>query len=227
MSLIEIDTLSFSYEKDLILEKISLKIVSGEFLSIFGPNGGGKTTFLKLIMGFLKPTKGEVRVHSKEIGYVPQVARFDKEFPISVLEIVLMGFLSKSTWWGKYPAKAKEKAYEAIAKVGLKGREQQAFGTLSGGQAQRVLIARALVSNPELLILDEPTANVDPEAEELIYQLLKELKKRLTILLVTHDMQGALRMADRLLCIQRSAIFYTAQEMCSHFALGLYHPKGD
>lgn len=227
MNLIEIDNLSFFYEKDPILEGISLKIASGEFLSIFGPNGGGKTTLLKLIMGFLKPTKGEIHTHFKQIGYVPQVTRFDKQFPISVLEIVLMGFLSQSTWWGKYPTKAKEKACKAIAKVGLQGKEQQAFGTLSGGQAQRVLIARALVNDPELLILDEPTANIDPEAEEVIYQLLEELKKTLTILLVTHDMQGALRIADRLLCIQRSATFYTAEEMCSHFTLGLYHRKGD
>lgn len=226
MRSIEIKNLSFQYEKDLILENLNLTIEPGEFIGIFGPNGGGKTTFLKLLMGFLNPSQGSIHLQTDKIGYVPQVARFDKQFPISVLEIVLMGFLSKCTWWGAYPAHAKEKARQALQLVGLRDKEKQAFGTLSGGQAQRVLIARAIVGNPEILFLDEPTANIDIEAETIIYQLIEKLRGTMTILLVTHDLQGIINRADRLLCIHRNSTFYAPQEVCRHFSLGLYHmPK--
>lgn len=223
MNLICIENLQFHYDKDVIIETVNLTINKGEFVGIFGPNGGGKTTFLKLLLGFLKPTSGKIELSCNKIGYVPQAARFDKQFPVSVLEIVLMGFLSQCNIWGRYPSYAKQKALAAIERVGLKGREKQAFGTLSGGQAQRVLIARAIVNDPDLLLLDEPTANVDPEAESAIFDLLEELRKSMTILLVTHDLQGIVDKADRLLCIHKAARFYSRSDMCSHLSLGVYH----
>lgn len=225
MNLIEINNLSFSYEKSLILQNITLNIKKGEFLAIFGPNGGGKTTLLKLLLGFLFPSEGTIRMHSDKIGYVPQVARFDREFPVSVLDIILMGFLSELTLWGRYPKCALEKAKTALHLVGLEGIEKQPFGTLSGGQAQRVLIARAIANACDLLILDEPTANIDPEAEAAIYRLLDNLRNSMTILLVTHDLQGVVEKADRLLSIHRTARFYSPKEVCRHFSFGLIHPN--
>jgi len=230
-TIIEIRDLNFSYDKVLVLENVNVKIARGEFIGIFGPNGGGKTTFLKLLMGFLKPNSGEVRlfgnppkIERKKIGYVPQAARFDKQFPVSVLELVLMGCLSQLRWWGGYRAQTIKIAKEALEKVGLLEKIDQPFGTLSGGQAQRALIARALVSQPSLLLLDEPTASVDPQAEKEIYQLLDQLREKMTIIMVTHDLQTIVDKAERLLCVHRNVTSYKPKEICEHFALGLYHP---
>jgi zinc transport system ATP-binding protein len=222
MTYIEVQDLFFSYDDTPILEKVELKIKKGEFIGIFGPNGGGKTTFLKLLMGFLKPQKGSISLSCERIGYVPQAAQFDRQFPISALEVVLQG--CSFSPWGFFSDKSKARAKLALSQVGLQGRESQAFGTLSGGQAQRVLIARALVSDPDLLLLDEPTASIDTDAEEVIYRLLSELKGKITILMVTHDLQAILQKADRLLCIQRELSSYSPAEVCEHFAVGLYHP---
>lgn len=228
---IEVKNLSFSYEESLILENISVSIGIGEFVGIFGPNGGGKTTFLKLLMGLLKPKAGTVEVLGeapktvrKKMGYVPQTATFDKQFPISALEVVLMGCLSEVSPLGFFTSKSKKKAKEALSRVGMLEKEGQAFGTLSGGQAQRVLIARALVTNPEILLLDEPTASIDSEAEQAIYELLESLKGIMTILMVTHDLQAIAKKVGRLLCIQKQLTSFSPSEVCEHFALGLYHP---
>lgn len=228
---IEVKNLSFSYEESLILESVSVSIGMGEFVGIFGPNGGGKTTFLKLLMGFLKPKTGVVEILGgepksvrKKIGYVPQTTSFDKQFPISTLEVVLMGCLSEISPLGFFTSKSKKKAKEALSRVGMLEKEAQAFGTLSGGQAQRVLIARALVSSPEILLLDEPTASIDSEAEQTIYELLGNLKGAMTILMVTHDLQAVAKKVGRLLCIQKQLTSFSPSEVCEHFALGLYHP---
>ncbi|MFI5333824.1 MAG: metal ABC transporter ATP-binding protein [Chlamydiales bacterium] len=229
--ILEIDNLSFGYEKTPILQGVDLAIHEGEFIVIFGPNGGGKTTFLKLLMGFLEPVSGTISLFGKtprkarqKLSYVPQVAQFDRQFPLSVLELVLMGRLNQTKWWGGFPREAKKEALDALEKVGLLEKAPAPFGTLSGGQAQRALIARALVSNPELLLLDEPTASVDPEAEKQIHALLLKLKGSMTILMVTHDLQPLLEKADRLLCVHRTVGSYTPKQVCEHFAVGLYHP---
>ncbi len=228
-TIINVDSVSFGYEETL-LHEINLHVRRGEFIAIFGPNGGGKTTFLKLLMGFLKPKKGSISILGltpkkarKEIGYVPQIARFDRQFPLTVLDLVLMGALSELNRWGSYKNEIKERARSLIHKMGLSAHENHAFGTLSGGQAQRALIARALLSSPEVLLLDEPTANVDPKAEEKIHELLLELKGKTTILMVTHHLQSILKKADRLLCVQRTLTSYSPEEVCKHFTLGLYH----
>lgn len=229
--ILEIENLSFGYEKNPILQRVDLSVHEGEFIVIFGPNGGGKTTFLKLLMGFLKPDSGKISLFHKtprkareKLSYVPQVAQFDRQFPLSVLELVLMGCLKKLTWWGSFPNEMKKKALHALEKVGLADKHAQAFGTLSGGQAQRALIARALVSDPSLLLLDEPTASVDPEAEIQIQELLLQLKGSMTILMVTHDLQALIEKADRLLCVHRTVTSYSPKQVCEHFAAGLYHP---
>jgi len=228
--IIEVKDISFSYGKTPILKKASLTIFKGEFIAIFGPNGGGKTTLLNLLMGFLKQEEGSISVLGKlpknargEIGYVPQFAKFDKQFPISVFELVLSGAVKECTWWGSYPQKVKDRAHKALEKVSLSHLKDESFGTLSGGQAQRVLIARALVSSPQILLLDEPIASVDAKSEKEIYDLLLTLKGSMTILMVTHDLEPLLDKADRLLCVRKTVSSLLPKEACGHYSMGLYH----
>ena len=225
-----LDKVFFSYEKTLVLEDVSLTIYEGDFIGIFGPNGGGKTTLLQLIMGFFPPDQGNISLwgnaHQKKsslIGYVPQITRFDKKFPITVDEVVQMGFLSKLSFLGFLKPYYKQEALEALEKVGMVSFKNHSFGALSGGQAQRVLIARALVSKPKLLILDEPTASVDPQAEENILQILNSLKGSMTILMVTHNLQTILHKVKKLLCVHKHVHTLCPSEVCEHFGLGLYH----
>lgn len=226
--LITVKNVSFRYDASLILKDVDLEIFPGEFIGIFGPNGGGKTTFLKLLMGILKPSKGKILFHNRtkkvRFGYVPQASNLDKQFPITVLELVLMGCLDELSWTGFFSKKSKQKAREALDKVGLLSKEDAPFGTLSGGQAQRALIARAIASDPQVLLLDEPTASADPEAQQEIYKLLHMLKgDDRTILMVTHDLQAIIEKVQKVLCIERYVSTLRPSEVCKHFAMGLYH----
>ncbi|HSX10098.1 MAG TPA: ATP-binding cassette domain-containing protein [Chlamydiales bacterium] len=219
---IEIKDLSFSYDAVSVLQKVNLKVNQGEFIGIMGPNGGGKTTLLKLLMGFLTPTRGRVAVKGK-IGYVPQVHKTDRDFPIALNELVLLGALSKTSFWGTYPKDVKAKASEWIDRLGLTPHKHKVFGALSGGLAQRALLARALLSDPDLLLLDEPTANIDASSTAVIFNLLEELKGKKTILLVTHDLKTIIERVGRVLCVQGEVSSFLPTEVCKHFALGLYH----
>ena len=228
--LINVRHLRFSYDKIIILENVNFIVNSGEFIGIFGPNGGGKTTLLKLLMGMLKPDNGTIDILNQapsfsrgHIGYVPQILHFDRNFPISVLDVVLMGCLSQLSWWGRYPKGIKEQAMHALEQVGLADFAKASYGTLSGGQAQRALIARAIVNRPQILLLDEPTASVDPQVEQEIHRLLIELNKTITIIMVTHDLQSIIDKASRLLCVHKQVTTMHTKEVCEHFALGLYH----
>jgi zinc transport system ATP-binding protein len=228
--ILTIQDLDFSYGQTPALRGVNIEMHSHEFIGIFGPNGGGKTTLLKLILGFLQPQKGKVLLFGEApektrhlIGYVPQSARFDRDFPITVLNVVMMGALQNLSWLGTYPAGTKEKALQALSQVGLEKKIKSPFGTLSGGEAQRALIARAILNDPRLLILDEPTANIDPEGERSIHDLLVELNKTRGILMVTHDLQTILDKVGRLLCVQTQVTSLKTAEICEHFALGLYH----
>lgn len=224
MTAIIAEHLCFKYDKTEVLSDVSFEVKEGDFLGIIGPNGGGKTTLLQLLIGFLSPTKGLLKIYDSPIAYVPQNMRFDRYFPISVMELVLGGRLSHLPWYGIYSKEDKEIARAALNQVGLHHLKDRAFGTLSGGQQQRCLIARALATQPKILFLDEPTANVDPTAEHEILELLHALKGVITILMVTHNLQTAINYVDRILCVQQSAIPYSPQEVCEHYALGLYHP---
>lgn len=229
--IIQLDHVNFSYADTPVLTNVNLSINPCEFIGIIGPNGGGKTTLLKLLMGFLKPTSGKLdvfgtspQVSRLQIAYVPQTQRFDRDFPISVLELVLLGRLSKLPWYGKFSAEDKEAAKQALEKVRLSNFQNRPFGTLSGGQAQRALIARALASSPHLLLLDEPTANVDSQAEADIYEILHSLRNTMTILMVTHNLSAAIEQVQRVILVQNSVIMLKPEEVCQHFAMGLYHP---
>lgn len=220
--MIEIKNLFFSYSDELILRGCSLQIQKNEFMGIIGPNGGGKTTLLKLLMGFLKPQTGTISVSGK-MGYVPQVHKTDRDFPITVREIVLLGGLSQIGLFGKYPPVVVERTDYWLSELGLTQHQNKVFGSLSGGLAQRALFARSLVSDPDILLLDEPTANIDAPSTLAIYEILQQLKGKKTILLVTHDLKTIVEKVDRIICVQKEVSTYLPQEVCEHFALGLYH----
>ena len=219
---IEVQKLSFSYNEQEVLLNVNWTVEQGEFIGIMGPNGGGKTTLLKLLMGFLTPSKGKIRVNGK-IGYVPQVQKTDRAFPISVNELILLGALSKTTLLGTYPASIKEKANALIERLGLTQHRKKMFGLLSGGLAQRALLARALLSEPDILLLDEPTANIDPASTKVIFEILEELKGKKTIILVTHDLKTIIERVGRVVCVQGKVSSFLPKDVCEHFALGLYH----
>ena len=228
---ISVEDVSFGYTKDeFVLKSVSFDVQEGEFVGLIGPNGGGKTTLLKLLMGFLEPWQGAISLFGKPattypngIGYVPQVLHFDRYFPISVIDLVLEGRLSKLGWTGRYSKADKEAALHTLEQVNLIDYKDRSFGTLSGGQAQRVLIARALASDPKVLLLDEPMAAVDAKAEADIYDVLHKIRHTLTILMVTHDIQAVIAQVKRVLCVQGSVLSLAPSQVCEHFALGLYH----
>ncbi|MEN9654541.1 MAG: hypothetical protein RL235_653 [Chlamydiota bacterium] len=228
--MIVLNDISFAYRSDPILQDINLAISQGQLVGVIGPNGGGKTTFLKLILGLLAPTKGQVQVFGRspseaalQVGYVPQAHRFDRAFPIAVYELVLMGALSACTSWGRYPKAVRQRADALLEEVGLIGYRNAPFSALSGGQAQRALFARALMTNPKMLLLDEPTSHLDPSSSKIILRKLKALKGQTTILFVTHDYQSVVEIADQVLCVQGQVTSYMPSDVCGHFALGLYH----
>jgi zinc transport system ATP-binding protein len=158
-----------------------------------------------------------------KIGYVPQAHKTDRDFPITVHELILLGALSKMTFWGKVPKIYKEKADALIERLGLLPHKHKVFGALSGGLAQRALLARALLSDPDLLLLDEPTANIDTASSRVIFALLEEMKGKKTILLVTHDLKTIVERVGRVVCVQGEISTYLPKDVCEHFALGLYH----
>jgi len=205
---IEFKNVWFSYDKTEVLKDISFSLKQGEFLGIIGPNGGGKTTLLKLICGLLKPSSGFIEILGQppreartRIGYMPQSINLDPLFPITVREVVLTGRLSSHRWFGRYNNEDRSIADGSLAEVGLPDAADKPFFSLSGGQRQRVLIGRALATQPEILLLDEPTANLDPKAEQSFYSLLRDLNKRLTIVLVSHDLNFVSAFVKTVICV--------------------------
>ncbi len=231
-SVLKIENLHFRYPDRPIFNGIDVQVPKGQFVGIIGPNGGGKTTLLKLILGTLEPDQGSVSLFGLSeyrpegrLAYVPQTTHFDTRFPISVMELVLMGRFAHLSFWGRYSKEDKEKAQAALRAVGLQDKGHMPLSALSGGQVGRALIARALSSDPELLILDEPTANVDPEAAKEIYEIIGSLKGKTTVLMVTHELETIIDKVDRVLCVQNGVTWLAPKDVCAHFAMGLYHPK--
>jgi zinc transport system ATP-binding protein len=214
---IRIRRLDFAYHGFPVLEKVDLEIPEGELASIVGPNGGGKTPLLKLILGLLQPQHGTIEIFGRppekarrEIGYLPQHAHLDPLFPVSVLNVVLMGQLGRpgKTIFSGYSKKARETAIGALREVGLSDCADKSFHHLSGGQRQRVLIARALATEPRLLLLDEPAANIDPRSEENLYETLARLNRRMTILLVSHDLGMVSQVVRSVVCVNRKVVIH-------------------
>lgn len=196
---------SVYYDSVCALENIDLKVEEKDFLAIVGPNGGGKSTLLKVLLGLLKPHKGDVEVKGNvPIGYVPQFTAFDKKFPVSVLDVVLMGKLKKPLrFFHKYKKEEIESVENIMEILGVKKFKDRQISQLSGGQMQKVLIARALATNPKILLLDEPTASLDSEAKLEIYELLARLNKKMTVVVVSHDLGIISSYAKNVACLNR------------------------
>ena len=225
--IIEIRNLWFSYNGASVLSNVNLTVHRGNFLALIGPNGGGKTTLLKIMLGLLKPqwapegTLGIVRIFgepphrvSHRIGYAPQNVQINTSFPISVEDIVLMGTLGPGgTGWARYSKESRRKAEKALKEMDMWEKRKKRIGELSGGQRQRVFVARALVSDPELLFLDEPTAGVDPQGQSDLYDLLKELNKEATVIVVSHDMNIISSHVKSVACVNRTLFYHDAAEI--------------
>ena len=226
---IEIENLSFAYDGALALEQVNFTVQERDFLSIVGPNAGGKTTLLKLILGLLHPRQGNIRVFGtspekarSRIGYMPQRTTLDPLFPVSVMDVVLMGRLGHGTRLGFYSRADRLKAREALQRVEMDDFRNRPFSSLSGGQSQRVLIARALAVEPAMLLLDEPTANVDVAVENEFYELLKKLNDTMTIVLVTHDLGFVSHYVTHVACVNRKLLAHPTCEISGEMINALY-----
>jgi len=211
--IVKLDHVSFTYKDSLVndaLNDVSIQIMMGEYVALLGPNGGGKTTLLKLISGLIKPTIGEISQRKDlKIGYVPQKSTIDKTFPITVIEAVLMGRIKKGIHpFFHYRETDKNDAIEIMTTLGIDKLKDRPISALSGGEFQKMLIGRALIAKPEILLLDEPTASLDQKSREEIYMLLLKLKEQgMTIILVTHDASSILHSIDHLVFLDQQLLF--------------------
>ncbi|MFA6866522.1 MAG: ABC transporter ATP-binding protein [Clostridia bacterium] len=213
--IIKIHNLNVYYGNNQVLKDINLTINRGDFLGIIGPNGGGKTTLLKSILGLVNISQGDIEVfghknyNKNDLSYVPQIVEFDKNFPITVGEVVLMGRIkSKIKPFFTYSKIDKEAANEALEKIGIHSLKNRKICELSGGEFQKTIIARALVNNPKLLLLDEPTSNIDVSSCKNIYNILNELHKEITIVMVSHDMLAISSNVNNIACINKQLIYH-------------------
>jgi zinc transport system ATP-binding protein len=226
---VEIKDVDFSYDSAPVLRNVTLSIEKDEFLGIVGPNAGGKSTLLKLILGLLRPDSGSITVLGlrpeegrSRIGYVPQYPTFSRDFPINVQEAVLLGRLGIGGLLGRYSEQDRHIALEAMEAVKVTTIRHRPIGSLSGGQLQRVLIARALACRPEILILDEPTANIDMRAEEDIFGLLKEYMAHMTIIVVSHDIGFISGYVGRVACLNQTLVCHNTAEISGKTIEELY-----
>ncbi|MFH1690229.1 MAG: metal ABC transporter ATP-binding protein [Candidatus Eisenbacteria bacterium] len=226
---IEIRNVSFSYDGTFVLRNANLTVNHGEFVTVVGPNGGGKSTLLRLVLGLLQPDSGSIRVFGRRpeesrprMGYVPQRSDTDPSFPATVLDVVLMGRLGRTRLFGMYTREDADSAVAALADVELSALSHRPFSRLSGGQRQRTLIARALVSEPDVLLLDEPTANLDVAMEKELYEILFRLRERLTVLLVSHDLAFVSGFTDTVACVNRTLAVHSTSEVTPELINELY-----
>ncbi|MHB8079552.1 MAG: metal ABC transporter ATP-binding protein [Candidatus Krumholzibacteriia bacterium] len=227
---IAVRDLSFAYPGEpAVLEEVAFTIAEGDYVSLVGPNGGGKTTLLRLLLGLLVPTRGQVRLFGlppeqarRQLGYMPQHPQLDPHFPVSARDVVLMGRLGPGRPRGLFGRDDKDAARRALDEVGLGELGRRPFAALSSGQKQRVLIARALACAPRLLLLDEPTANLDLHVEGELYELLRELNRRLTVVLVSHDLGFVSRYVRTVVCVKRRVAVHPPREISAEIIRARY-----
>jgi zinc transport system ATP-binding protein len=211
--------LTFGYGREVVLDHVDLDIQPRDFLAIIGPNGGGKTTLLKVILGLLRPWSGTVEFHFPagtgrgRLGYVPQFSTFDKDFPLRLCDMVLMGRLGGGNLLRPYSRADRAAAERALERLGLGSLGRAHVSEVSGGQLQRALIARALVSEPAVLFLDEPTASIDAESRETLRTLLEDLNRTIPVVVVTHDVTSIAPMVNRIACINRRLFYHGGPEL--------------
>jgi len=213
--LIQIRDLEAGYQGNTVLTKVSLTIMDGDFIGIIGPNGGGKTTLIKVLMGLLKPSRGSVEylMDRSEIGYLPQGFQLDERFPITVREVVASGLDLRLHTSPGLKKSEKDQVNKALQRAGLLNLQRRSIGELSGGELQRTLLARAIASSPRLLVLDEPDTHVDNRFEKELYQLLRELNQNMTILLVSHDIGTISPYIKSIACVNRDLHYHASNEM--------------
>ncbi len=221
-TIVSIDGLWVIRDGHPVLEDINLELEEGDFLGLIGPNGGGKSTLLKVVLGLIKPDRGEVKIFGLEpasarkyMGYVPQKTLFDPSFPVTALDVVLMGMYSRLGLFRRYSIKDREAALRALDAVGMKDLADREIGALSGGQQQRVFVARSLVSDPKLLLLDEPTAGVDAAQQTEFYELLGRLNREMgiSIVLVSHDLTAVSKYVSKIACLNQRLYYHDSKEL--------------
>ena len=218
--IIQVDGLSASYDHKTVLREVNLTVYEHDFLGVIGPNGGGKTTLIKRILGLHQPDTGKIRFfkQGKEVpeikmGYLPQYNTIDKKFPISVYEVILSGLSKQKSLFRRYNDEHHESVRQMIVRMGLEGLEHRAIGELSGGQLQRTLLGRALVSNPEVVILDEPSTYIDKRFETKLYSLLEEINQERAIILVSHDIGTVLKNVKTIACVNETVHYHPHTEV--------------
>ena len=218
--LLEVKDVSVGYGTNTVLKNISFTLWENDFLGVIGPNGGGKTTLLKAILGLLKPSKGDIAfykdgrpVAALKIAYLPQINQIDKKFPISVFEVVASGLIGEKKGWRKYSNEQKRRINATLDKMGISEKAKCPVGELSGGELQRVLLGRAIVSSPKILILDEPNTYVDKLFESRLYQLLEEINKDTAIILVSHDTGTILPLVKNIACVNETLHYHAGNNL--------------
>ena len=218
--IVRLEDIWVRYHGAFVLEGINLQVTGHDFLGIIGPNGGGKSTLLKVILGLIKPQRGTVTVLGSppdkirsRIGYVPQHSNYDHDFPVSVIDVVMMGRYGKAGLLRPYGREDRQTAEKALARVGMLDHAGAQIGQLSGGQQQRAFIARALVAEPQLLLLDEPTASVDSAMQTDFYELLELLKNEMTIIMVSHDIGAVSVFVDKIACLNVQLYYHGSHEI--------------
>jgi len=226
---IQLEGVCFSYPLTPVLRDVTLAIRQRDFVCVVGPNGGGKTTLLRLILGLLTPERGWIRVFGRppaevrrRIGYMPQHAQLDPQFPVRAIDVVRMGCLGRGGYGLARWRHDRARAWQALEEVGLTAHAKRSFAALSGGQRQRVLIARALACEPDILVMDEPTSSLDPLVQDEIVDLLRRLNERLTIILVSHDVGFVARHVRTVVCVNRQVWVHAAQEITGDSIRALY-----
>ncbi len=219
-ALVEIRNLSAGYGQNIVLRDVNLSIQQFDFVGVIGPNGGGKTTLLKALLGLLSPISGEINFsesmtegNSHRIGYLPQINNIDRKFPVTVFDVVRSGLMSRKRLTGRYTSSENDQANDLMKEMGISGIRMKAIGELSGGQIQRALLCRALVNNPKLLILDEPNTYVDNRFERDLYEKLKVLNEKLAILLVSHDLGTISTYVKSYACVNGSLHYHSGNKV--------------
>ncbi|MGL4593377.1 MAG: metal ABC transporter ATP-binding protein [Thermoguttaceae bacterium] len=230
---LEFHSVDFFYGCNNVLQSATFDVHRGDFISIVGPNGGGKTTLLKLVLGLISPQKGTIRLFDdsvvagrSRVGYSPQFLSVDFAFPVSVLDVVLMGRLRSGIGHLWYSRIDHEAAFAALQTLKLESHAHRPFPDLSGGERQRVLIARAICGEPEMLLLDEPTNNIDSTSEQILFDILLELNRKMTILMVSHDIGFVSRCVKKVICVNRTVAVHSTAQMNGKTIHDLYgdHP---
>ena len=229
-TVISVRGVTAGYNGSIVLEEANLEVKRLDFVGLIGPNGGGKTTLLKVIMGLITPVRGEVRLLGRTVeegrrfvGYVPQTVQFDHDFPVRVWDVVRMGRLGRRGLFHRYSTEDDTRVAEALQRVEMLDMRDSSIGELSGGQRQRVYVARALAAEPQVLLLDEPTASLDPRISTNLYELLLDLNQQMTILMVSHDMPAISAYVKTVGCINRRLIYHGEGEFTDDMAETAYH----